>query len=147
MVNILNILAAAIDGLIAVPAAIVSLEIAAALPGRAHSDTSVSPFAGKTVARPSIAVLVPAHDEHDTISSSITALLGQLHRGDRLLVVADNCSDDTAALARQAGAEVIERHDLVRRGKGFALDFGVEHLARDPREIVVIVDADVKPAP
>ncbi|UUZ49852.1 hypothetical protein LP420_06825 [Massilia sp. B-10] len=42
--------------------------------------------------------------------------------GDRLLVVADNCSDDTANQARSLGADVLERTDLVRRGKGYALD-------------------------
>ena len=52
--------------------------------------------------------------------------------GDRLLVVADNCSDDTAAVARAAGAEVTERSDVERRGKGYALDHGVRHLAADP---------------
>ncbi|HEX8325515.1 MAG TPA: glycosyltransferase family 2 protein [Tepidisphaeraceae bacterium] len=141
MTHALNLLAAAIDGLIAVPAMIVSLEIAAALPAARRQ-----PPAGE-VTRPPVAVLVPAHDEHDTIAQSVSLLSGQLRDGDRLLVVADNCTDDTAALARRAGAEVIERHNLIQRGKGFALDFGVAHLAADPREILVIVDADVKPAP
>ena len=65
-----------------------------------------------------------------------------MHSGDRLLVVADNCSDNTAALARSAGAQVIERIDAARRGKGYALDFGVQHLRLDPPEVVLILDAD-----
>lgn len=142
MSNALTFIAAAVDGLFAVPAAIVCLEIAAALPGRRRSTNP-----NQLIARPSVAVLVPAHDEHDTIGQSVALLFSQLRPDDRLLVVADNCTDDTAVLARRAGAEVVERHNMVQRGKGFALDYGVAHLARDPREIVVIVDADVKPAP
>ena len=141
--NAVNLIAAAIDGLIAIPAVIVSLEIASALPGRRAKSLD----AAKYIARPPIAVLVPAHNEHDTIEPSLRALISQLRTGDRLLVVADNCTDDTALLARMAGAEVIERHDLVKRGKGFALDYGVAHLASNPPPVVVIVDADVKPAP
>jgi cellulose synthase/poly-beta-1,6-N-acetylglucosamine synthase-like glycosyltransferase len=57
-------------------------------------------------------------------------------------VVADNCSDDTAELARAAGVEVVVRHDPERRGKGYALEFGVQHLTRDPPDVVVILDAD-----
>ena len=62
--------------------------------------------------------------------------------GDRLLVVADNCSDDTAALARTAGAEVVERSNAQQRGKGYALDFGVRHLASAAPDVMIIVDAD-----
>jgi cellulose synthase/poly-beta-1,6-N-acetylglucosamine synthase-like glycosyltransferase len=89
-----------------------------------------------------VAVLIPAHNEAAGIEATLRGLKAQLHAGDRVLVVADNCSDDTAALARQAGVEVIERSDAVDRGKGFALDFGVRHLSARPPSMVVIVDAD-----
>ena len=92
--------------------------------------------------RPDVAVIVPAHQEETGIGETIAGLRSQLRPGDRLLVVADNCSDATARLAREAGAEVVERHDETRRGKGFALDFGVRHLAEHPPAIVLIVDAD-----
>ena len=95
-----------------------------------------------TQARPVMAVLVPAHNEQAVIQATLHNLLAQLRPGDRLLVVADNCSDDTAQLARQAGAEVVERFHEFHRGKGFALDFGVRHLASKPPEVLVIVDAD-----
>jgi cellulose synthase/poly-beta-1,6-N-acetylglucosamine synthase-like glycosyltransferase len=62
-----------------------------------------------------------------------------------LIVVADNCSDDTFEVAKAAGAEAIRRQDPDRRGKGFALDFGVRHLHDDPPETVIIVDADCLP--
>jgi cellulose synthase/poly-beta-1,6-N-acetylglucosamine synthase-like glycosyltransferase len=93
-------------------------------------------------AKTRIAVLVPAHDEADGIASTIDSILPQLKSGDRLLVVADNCSDNTARIASEKGAEVIERHDPEKRGKGFALDHGIRFLARNPPEIVVIIDAD-----
>lgn len=92
--------------------------------------------------RPQVAILVPAHNESSIIEATISNLRGQLQAGDRLLVVADNCSDATAALARAAGAEVIERSHLQQRGKGYALDFGVRHLAADAPQVLLIVDAD-----
>lgn len=61
----------------------------------------------------------------------------------RILVVADNCSDDTASIARGLGAEAVERHDALRRGTGYALAHGVAHLqALGAPARVVIVDAD-----
>jgi cellulose synthase/poly-beta-1,6-N-acetylglucosamine synthase-like glycosyltransferase len=92
--------------------------------------------------RPRIAVLVPAHNEEAGITSTITSVLNQLQAGDRLLVVADNCSDKTAEVAGAAGAEAHIRTDLHHRGKGYALDFGVRCLADNPPEILIIVDAD-----
>ena len=92
--------------------------------------------------RPSVVVLVPAHDEAFGIAASLATVLPQLRPGDRLLVVADNCSDATASVARAAGAEAIERRDAVRRGKGYALDFGIRYLEAAPPEVVLVVDAD-----
>ena len=81
-------------------------------------------------------------------SGAILPTLGdirpQLTPGDRLVVVADNCDDDTAAVAIASGAEVVERHDLERIGKGYALDFGLRHIEKDPPDIVVMVDADCR---
>lgn len=91
---------------------------------------------------PSYAVLMPAHDEAGTIGGPIAAVLKQLPANARLLVVADNCSDATAAEARALGADVIERQDPVARGKGHALAFGVAHLAADPPQVVLVIDAD-----
>lgn len=94
--------------------------------------------------RPRINVLVPAHNEADGISETIKTLLPQLTAQDRLIVIADNCEDETAAVARASGATVIERNesDQSRRGKGYALDYGLQFIAANPPEVVVIVDAD-----
>ena len=92
--------------------------------------------------KPRFAVLVPAHNEAMGISATLKSVLPQLTSDDRLLVVADNCCDETAAVARAFDLTVIERHDLEKRGKGYALDFGLEFLAADPPDVVVVVDAD-----
>ena len=92
--------------------------------------------------RPHVAVLMPAHNESAGIARPLNAIRMQLQPGDRVLVVADNCSDDTAEVARANGAEVIVRTNDELRGKGYALDFGVRHLMVDPPEVVIVVDAD-----
>jgi cellulose synthase/poly-beta-1,6-N-acetylglucosamine synthase-like glycosyltransferase len=95
------------------------------------------------IPRPRLAVLVPAHNEGACILPTLHNLKQQLASGDQLIVIADNCTDDTAAHATAAGATVIVRDDDRRRGKGYALDFGVRFLERqDAPEVVVIVDAD-----
>ena len=89
-------------------------------------------------------VVVPAHDEEAMIAATLSGLKAAAHGLARILVVADNCTDQTAAEARRAGVEVIERSDPDRRGKGFALDFARSHLASAPPDLVVIVDADCR---
>ncbi|MFJ4065735.1 glycosyltransferase family 2 protein [Pseudomonas sp. NPDC089996] len=89
-----------------------------------------------------VAVLVPAHNEASLIASTLASIRPQLREGDELLVVADNCTDQTASLARAAGAQVVERQDQQRRGKGYALDFGVQHLRQSPPDVLIIIDAD-----
>jgi cellulose synthase/poly-beta-1,6-N-acetylglucosamine synthase-like glycosyltransferase len=59
-----------------------------------------------------------------------------------ILVVADNCQDDTPARAEQSGVKVVRRVDRDRRGKGYALEFGLNELAHDPPDVVIVVDAD-----
>jgi cellulose synthase/poly-beta-1,6-N-acetylglucosamine synthase-like glycosyltransferase len=94
--------------------------------------------------RISAVVIVPAHDEALVIGDTVAALTAVLPKGIRLLVVADNCSDTTAGIARSAGAEVIERNDADQRGKGHALAFAGEHLASDPPDVLAVLDADCR---
>jgi cellulose synthase/poly-beta-1,6-N-acetylglucosamine synthase-like glycosyltransferase len=121
---------------ISIPIAVLAIEVIAAVWHRQtnSSDTS-SP-------RPEITVLIPAHNEAAGIGSTLLSLKPQLTDRDRLIVIADNCDDDTASIARQHGATVIERQDSDRRGKGYALDFGLRFLESNPPEVVVMVDAD-----
>ncbi len=95
-----------------------------------------------TTTNAKIAVLVPAHNEEAGIVATLASILPQLKSGDRLIVVADNCSDKTARIAAENGAEVIERQDMNQRGKGYALDFGMRFLTPNPPDVVVIIDAD-----
>jgi cellulose synthase/poly-beta-1,6-N-acetylglucosamine synthase-like glycosyltransferase len=89
-----------------------------------------------------IAVLIPAHNEASMIADTLRSIVPQLAKSDRLIVVADNCTDETAAMAAAEGAETIERRDPVNRGKGYALDFGMRHLKSDAPDVVIIIDAD-----
>lgn len=91
-------------------------------------------------------VLVPAHDEAVGIAETVTSLLAidyprALYR---VVVIADNCTDDTAARAAAAGATVLERTDDARRGKGYALGwaFGRRLAEADAPDAFVVVDAD-----
>jgi cellulose synthase/poly-beta-1,6-N-acetylglucosamine synthase-like glycosyltransferase len=120
---------------LAIPVLVIVVQILAACVPSPRPARAIGP-------RPAVAVLVPAHNEAGGIATTLRALWPQLNTGDRLLVVADNCSDETAAQARAAGAEVIERQHLSLRGKGYALAFGVEHLRSSPPAVLVIVDAD-----
>ena len=89
------------------------------------------------------AVLIPAHNEEQVVANTLKPLLkGAGSLGGRILVVADNCSDGTADLCRQMGVEVVERVSPTKRGKGYALQFGLDHLAQHPPDVVVILDAD-----
>jgi GT2 family glycosyltransferase len=68
--------------------------------------------------------------------------------GFRIVVVADNCSDQTAERATEAGATVLERTDPERRGKGHALAFAFERLIEQGiTDAFVVVDADTVVSP
>lgn len=92
--------------------------------------------------RPTLVVLVPAHNEERGICETIVSIQPQLTDADRLVVIADNCTDSTAQVARNAGAIVWERNDNSHRGKGFALRFAFDRLALEPPEAVICIDAD-----
>lgn len=89
-------------------------------------------------------VLVPAHNEADVIVRTLSNIKADLPSTDRICVVADNCSDDTASLARNLNVEVVERINESARGKGYALAFGVDYISsgEDPPDVVIVLDAD-----
>ena len=118
MMVFLNWLLSALLIVILLPVLVLFLQVVLAyLPARSKPSSPLL--------RPRVAVLVPAHNESSVITATLNSLLPQLREGDRLLVVADNCTDDTAVLVRAAGAEVAERSNEQQRGKGYALDFGI----------------------
>ncbi len=93
-----------------------------------------------------LAVLVPAHNEAELIGRCVRSLLGQTYPrlSYRVIVIADNCSDQTAEESRAAGAEVMVRDEPAARGKGQALRWAMDKiLARPtPPDALVVVDAD-----
>ena len=89
-------------------------------------------------------IVVPAHNEEQVIERTLMSLKAAAGAEFDILVVADNCSDSTAAIAREQGTSVVERTDSVRRGKGFALNFAREWLRRDPPAAVIVLDADCR---
>ncbi len=133
MIQNLTLLAAA---LLVLPAASLLMLVLASL------RRTPPPAADRGGARPPVAVLVPAHNESAHLLPTLACLQQQLADGDRLVVIADNCNDDTASVARAAGALVLERHDTALRGKGYALAHGVDALRGAPPAVVMVVDAD-----
>ena len=92
--------------------------------------------------RPKTTVLIPAHNEAEQIKEVLEALLPQISDLDRVIVIADNCHDRTAELARSTGVTVFEREHQYDRGKGYALDFAIQKIQHDPPEVLVILDGD-----
>jgi len=99
-----------------------------------------------TERRARFAVLAPAHDEEALLPTLLRSLEALEYPRDRydVHVVADNCTDRTAAVAAEGGAIVFERRDEARRGKGYALQALLAHLRADGRryDAYVVVDAD-----
>jgi cellulose synthase/poly-beta-1,6-N-acetylglucosamine synthase-like glycosyltransferase len=94
------------------------------------------------------AVVVPAHDEQEGIGPTVRNLLAIDYPKELFFVavVADNCTDETAARAAEAGGRVLVRNDQEKRGKGYALAHAFELLAPDV-DAVVVVDADTVVSP
>lgn len=111
------------------------LTAASVLPARKRS-------AGRVNRPVRIAVTIPAHNERENIGQCLDSLIADNEAGAEIVVIADNCTDETAAIARQRGVEVLERFSDDRRGKGFALEYAFEQLARRKFDAYIIVDAD-----
>lgn len=92
----------------------------------------------------SFLVLVPAHNEGDGVAPTIASLLKMNYPAAmfRLVVIADNCDDDTADIAKSNGAEVWVRNLPALRGKGQALSWAFARSRDLNHDAVVIIDAD-----
>ncbi len=95
-----------------------------------------------------IIVVVPAHNEADNLPVTLPALMQQTRPPDRIIVVADNCTDETDAVARSLGAEVIETVDNANRKAG-ALNQAFSQLRRSETssDIYLVLDADTSLSP
>lgn len=114
----------------------------------ALSARRAAPASGEPHLR--FAVVIPAHDEEGGIAATVASALAVDWPAAlrQVIVVADNCTDATAARAREAGARVLVRQDAERRGKGFALAHAFETcLAEGFADAVVVVDADTLVTP
>lgn len=90
-----------------------------------------------------LVALIPAHNEEDSIQHTISALQAQTVPADRIIVIADNCSDETPALARAAGAEVMVTRGNTHKKAG-ALNYALEHVlpGLSDQDAVLVQDAD-----
>ncbi len=99
-------------------------------------------------------ILVPAHNEERGIEATVRSLQSVEYPAAlvSIVVIADNCTDRTADVARAAGARVIVRQDTSRRGKGWALRHGIDRLLLGVTgvvewDVLVVVDADTDVSP
>jgi len=134
---LLNLILLVVTLLLMMPMVVVSVECMMACCKRAEDKKYI-----RSVDRPRIGVLIPAHNEEAVIANAISCILKQLVDGDQLLVVADNCTDNTVGIASNSNAHVIERVDERYTGKGYALDAGIREFEKDPPEVIIVIDAD-----
>ncbi len=158
--TLLTVLAVARDILLALEIALaipllylLTLAIGAAI-GTLRSASSRRKSMQSDAANSSFAILVPAHNEELLIGATLSSLARLEYPADRYAVhiIADNCTDHTAEIARAAGANVHvhERTDTEKRGKGYALAWAFDLLMRGDTHydayIVLDADAVVEPA-
>ena len=93
---------------------------------------------------PRLLFLIPAHDEELLIRSCVESVLALDYPTDRfdIHVIADNCRDRTADIARACGAQVLERHEPQNPGKPSALAWALQRLDVSSYDGVVVLDAD-----
>jgi 1,2-diacylglycerol 3-beta-glucosyltransferase len=145
LLHLLFVFAAALFGTVVVAGAssLVFLLVAAAASRRPAPLSLAPPLL--------LAVVVPAHNEELVLAGTLASLTVQSYPPDcfQIVVVADNCTDGTAAIARLHGASVLERSSQTERGKGYALNHAIAHLLAQPlvADAFIIVDADTVAAP
>ena len=141
LLNIINATLLLTGGIVLIPCVVFSIEcLAAFVSGRSKLDLA-------NVERPKTTILIPAHNEAEQITEVLQVLQQQITEQDRIIVIADNCHDNTAELAKATGVEVLERENLSDRGKGYALDYAMQQIKDTPPEVLVILDGDciIKP--
>ena len=90
--------------------------------------------------------IIPAHNEEEVVANLIESLKNQNYNKELydIYVIADNCTDRTAQVAREAGAIVYERFDPEKKTKGFALDWFLQQKIKEdaPYDALCVFDAD-----
>lgn len=118
----------------------------------ARLEARRSPDGDDQAKEPRFTVLIPAHDEAAGIGRTLANLRQLDYPADRyrVVVIADNCTDETAVIAERSGVQVLVRHDPLRRGKGYALAWALERLGADEEsspDAFVFLDADCDASP
>ncbi len=115
-----------------------ALALRSLFPKAPPAATSQAPF---------FTIIVPAHNEGEIIRQTVEKILACDYPRDgfSLNLVADNCDDATAEIAREAGAKVLSRLDQEKRGKGHAIAYALETLKDEPGDAVLFLDADSLP--
>ena len=135
--NVVNIILLLVGGIVIIPCFVFFLEcFAAFISGKQDLELT------DNIDRPKTTVLIPAHNEAEQIKEVLEVLQQQITARDEVIVIADNCHDNTANLARSTGVTVLERENLSDRGKGYALDYAIEQIKDNPPEVLVILDGD-----
>ena len=89
-------------------------------------------------------MLIPAHNEELLLEPCVRSLCAQRYPSSHLsvVVIADNCTDATAKVARSAGALCLERTDLDRKGKPRAIAWALDQIDFRSYDAMIIIDAD-----
>ncbi len=144
--------AVALAALLAVGVALVELRITNR--SRRSVDAGADPLAPKLVmartagvfAGPvTVTILIPAHNEEASLAQTVESLVGQTRPPERIVVVADNCTDSTVEVARRVGVEVVASVDNIHKKAG-ALNQVLRRLlpTLGDNDAVMIVDADTR---
>ena len=142
-----GIVIASIAGIVVIALAAVSFEVIAALLAvspRRRLLTSLRPESAVTrVGGGQVTVLIPAHNEEFSLPTTLRALREQTKQPDRVIVVADNCTDSTVAIAKDMGVECFESVNNAHK-KGGALNQALTWLLPEctADDFIMVMDAD-----
>jgi len=133
----------------------VALEAVAVLPLLRRSNHHAVPLDSTRVMdehltdRPAhLIAVIPAHNEAGTLPSTLQALQAQIRIPDQIVVIADNCTDQTTEIAHRAGCTVFQTHENHGRKAG-ALNQGLVRLLPNVgnQDLILVMDADTRLSP
>lgn len=92
---------------------------------------------------PFVIALIPAHNEELRIENTLNSLLKQTRPPDEIIVIADNCTDNTIAISLAMGVNVIQTHDN-KEMKAGALNSVLDQILPmlDETDSILVMDAD-----
>jgi cellulose synthase/poly-beta-1,6-N-acetylglucosamine synthase-like glycosyltransferase len=92
----------------------------------------------------SFLIIVPAHNEENMISITLKSVLDADYPQDKIhiLVIADNCTDRTVDVASRFPVQILRRNNLKDIGKGYAIEYALQHVDYRKYDAIIILDAD-----